>query len=77
MLKMHYCIFLTHFSKETSFCHTRQGREVVCATALHILFDFCVAKMAESKDLESLDSARFALSHALFILFGKALHKVF
>ena len=28
--------------------------------------------MAESKDLESLDSARLVLAHALFILFGKA-----
>ena len=32
--------------------------------------------MAESKDLESLDSTRLALSRPL-IVFGKALHKVF
>ena len=31
---------------------------------------------AESKDLESLDSARLVLAHALFILFGKALVRI-
>ncbi|WP_395003681.1 hypothetical protein, partial [uncultured Helicobacter sp.] len=40
-------------------CTPRSGRVSVCADALHILFDFCSAKMAESKDLESLDSAEF------------------
>ena len=49
---------------------------MVCADALHILFDFCVAKMAESKDLESLDSDRFALTRPL-IVFGKALLRFF
>ena len=50
-------------------CTPRSGREAVCTCVLHILLDFCCAKMAESK---SLDSARLVLAHALFILFGKA-----
>ncbi|WP_395001616.1 hypothetical protein, partial [uncultured Helicobacter sp.] len=38
-------------------CTPRSGRGAVCTCVLHILCDFCCAKMAESKDLESLDSA--------------------
>ena len=53
-------------------CTPRSGRGAVCADALHILFDFCVAKMAESKDSTSLDSARLVLAHALLLIFGKA-----
>ena len=52
-------------------CAPRSGREAVCTCVLHILFDFCSAKMAESKDF-TLDSARFVLSHPLFES-GKAL----
>ena len=33
--------------------------------------------MAESKALESLDSARLALAHALLLIFGKALLRFF
>ena len=55
-------------------CTPRSGREAVCTCVLHILLDFCCAKMAESK---SLDSARLVLAHALFILFGKASLKFF
>ena len=33
--------------------------------------------MAESKALESLDSARLVLTHALLLVFGKALYKIF
>ena len=36
---------------------------------LHILFDFCAAKMAESI---GIDSARLVLPHALLFKFGKA-----
>ena len=33
--------------------------------------------MAESKDSTSLDSARLVLAHALLLIFGKALIRVF
>ncbi|WP_395001926.1 hypothetical protein [uncultured Helicobacter sp.] len=46
----------------------------VCAAALHISFDFCVAKMAESI---GIDSARLVLPHALLFESGKALIRFF
>ncbi|WP_395003763.1 hypothetical protein, partial [uncultured Helicobacter sp.] len=51
-------------------CTPRSGRVSVCADALHILLDFCSAKMAESI---GIDSARLVLAHALLFIFGKAL----
>ena len=39
---------LLHFFN--AFLPPRQGRVSVCTCVLHILFDFCCAKMAESKD---------------------------
>ncbi|WP_395002521.1 hypothetical protein, partial [uncultured Helicobacter sp.] len=50
-------------------CTPRSGRVSVGATALHILLDFCCAKMAESI---GIDSARLVLAHALLFTFGKA-----
>ena len=55
-------------------CTPRSGRGVVGAIAPTYWFDFCSAKMAESKDL---DSARLALLRTLLFIFGKASHKVF
>ena len=61
---------LLHFFN--AFLTPRQGREVVCADALHILFDFCCAKMAQF-----CNCARLVLTHALSFIFGKASHKFF